>query len=399
MTEINEKTFCDHILFRGKKKGEKCGINVTNPIKNKGKCYKHKKCKHGKHYTYCFDCGSGVALCKKHGKNKSLCRECGGNGRCIHDRERTTCKDCEGGSICEHKRRKSQCKECKGESICSHGKMKNICFLCGGTSLCEHRIQKSNCKKCMGACICSHKRRRDQCVDCNGVGICEHKKKKHVCVECKGNAICKHNKIRLQCYKCDIDIHPQNWCLVCKCTRVVQSKYKPFCFQCHQVTFPDAPSSVRFRLREQYLKDELIKQYPDQHIIYNNTVAGGCSARRPDFLIDLITHSIIIECDEDQHFNYSCENKRMMEIFQDLGNRPLVVIRFNPDSYLNNEGQIQDGCFKSPHNKIIKKEWYRRLDELFTQINYFLVNIPEKEMSLEYLFYSSDKEDKIKFLD
>lgn len=44
-----------------------------------------------------------------------------------------------------------------------------------------------------------------------------------------------------------------------------------------------------------------------------------CSKRRPDILIDLETHLIIIEVDENQHKGYSCENKRIMEISQDLG--------------------------------------------------------------------------------
>ena len=32
----------------------------------------------------------------------------------------------------------------------------------------------------------------------------------------------------------------------------------------------------------------------------------------------------------------SCENKRIMEISQDLGHRPIVFIRFNPDEYNKN---------------------------------------------------------------
>ena len=37
----------------------------------------------------------------------------------------------------------------------------------------------------------------------------------------------------------------------------------------------------------------------------------------------MLTHSIIVEVDENQHKNnrYICDNKRMMELFVDLGNR------------------------------------------------------------------------------
>jgi len=56
---------------------------------------------------------------------------------------------------------------------------------------------------------------------------------------------------------------------------------------------------------------------------------GGCSKMRPDVFIDKFTHVVIIECDENQHKDTSCENKRTMELFQDFGNRPIVFIRFN----------------------------------------------------------------------
>jgi hypothetical protein len=45
---------------------------------------------------------------------------------------------------------------------------------------------------------------------------------------------------------------------------------------------------------------------------------------------------IIIEVDENGHNNEeycACENKRIMEISQDLSHKPIVFIRFNPDKY------------------------------------------------------------------
>ena len=52
--------------------------------------------------------------------------------------------------------------------------------------------------------------------------------------------------------------------------------------------------------------------------------------------------------------NKKCKNKRIMEIFQDLGSRPIVFIRFNQDKYDNVQG-----CFlltpKTGQLKIEKK--------------------------------------------
>jgi len=49
---------------------------------------------------------------------------------------------------------------------------------------------------------------------------------------------------------------------------------------------------------------------------------------------------IIIEVDENKHTNYdcNCENKRLMELSQDLQHRPIVFIRFNPYSYTDKNG-------------------------------------------------------------
>ena len=67
-------------------------------------------------------------------------------------------------------------------------------------------------------------------------------------------------------------------------------------------------------------------------------VLDGCSRRRPDILCHLGSHVIVIEVDESQHISYSCENKRMMEISRDLDHAPLIMIRFNPDSYTDANG-------------------------------------------------------------
>ena len=61
-----------------------------------------------------------------------------------------------------------------------------------------------------------------------------------------------------------------------------------------------------------------IEEKFDYQLFTDQKITGGCSRRRPDVAIDLYTHIIILECDEEQHQNYNCENKRVMEIFQDF---------------------------------------------------------------------------------
>jgi len=131
--------------------------------------------------------------------------------------------------------------------------------------------------------------------------------------------------------------------------------------------------------------EALKNNYPDIKLIFDKKIDGGCSAKRPDVRIECLTHTIIVECDENKHQGYSCEDKRMMEIFQDLGNRPLVMIRFNPDKYCDNSG-----CFKLTKTcglSLIKKEWNKRIEKLLETVNFSINNIPEKEVTVEYLFY------------
>lgn len=78
-----------------------------------------------------------------------------------------------------------------------------------------------------------------------------------------------------------------------------------------------------------------------------------------------------------------------------IGNRPLVFIRFNPDNYIE-DGKNISSSFK--YHKILdipiikdQKEWNNRLELLKETVNKFILTIPEKEITNEYLFY-----DKIK---
>jgi hypothetical protein len=144
-------------------------------------------------------------------------------------------------------------------------------------------------------------------------------------------------------------------------------------------------------LKEHHMRDALKEHFPEVSMIFNKKVDNACSAKRPDVRIEMFTHTIVIECDENKHSTagYSCENKRLMEIFRDLGNRPMVVLRFNPDKYTKNEEKIPS-CFQSTPTgqlKLDKKEWKSRIDALVKVIKQHIEEIPEKELTVERLFY------------
>jgi len=156
------------------------------------------------------------------------------------------------------------------------------------------------------------------------------------------------------------------------------------------VTNPDVEIKRQYKLKEHHLRDELKESYPNIKMEFDKRVDDGCSLRRPDVRIERFTHTIIIECDENKHQGYSCENKRIMEIFQDLGNRPIVFIRFNPDQYKDKTGKLIDGCFKTTKsipNSLQSQEWSRRMKILKERLDYHCDNIPIKEITTEQLFY------------
>ncbi|MDD4931441.1 MAG: hypothetical protein PHG66_04850 [Candidatus Colwellbacteria bacterium] len=137
-------------------------------------------------------------------------------------------------------------------------------------------------------------------------------------------------------------------------------------------------------MKENYIDEYLKEKLTEYKIIHDKIIDGGCSNKRPDWLIDMLTHTVIIENDEEQHKNYDCENKRLMQLFEDLGNRPLVMIRFNCDKYKEHEA-----CFKFSDKNIISStgEWDLRKVELLDRIKYHCETVPEKEVELEYLYY------------
>lgn len=185
-------------------------------------------------------------------------------------------------------------------------------------------------------------------------------------------------------------------------TIVVDNQYQGFCSRCFIYLFPEKTISKRFKIKETHVID-YIKSLMPQHdifkgvkIYFDKQIDHGCSRRRPDIRLELFTHTLIIEIDENQHkftetYN-SCENKRMMECYKDLGYRPLVFIRFNPDSFIDDKNKKHKSCFgvhKTLDVPLIATptQWESRLQVLQEAIITNIKNIPDKSVTIEYLYY------------
>ena len=180
-------------------------------------------------------------------------------------------------------------------------------------------------------------------------------------------------------------------CKIDGCETTGWKKYEGYCAKCHVHVFPDAVQSRNWKTKERAVGDFLFKNWPESIITHDKQV--NCSKFRPDFVIDLGSHTIVVEVDEDQHERYdtSCENKRLMSIFQGLGNRPMIMIRFNPDKYIDEKGEKVVGCWQK--SGLIRQdyEWMKRLRKLKSSIEYWFENIPDREVTTEHLFYSFRK--------
>jgi hypothetical protein len=180
------------------------------------------------------------------------------------------------------------------------------------------------------------------------------------------------------------------------CGKLVSNhKYKGFCLRCFIFLFPNEKITRNYKVKEQHVIEFLKESYTNI-FTFDKAVDGGCSKKRPDAYIDLLTHVLIIECDENQHNNYNCENKRVMGLFIDFGNRPIVFIRFNPDGYVDENNIKVVSSFKYHGSLDVpmirdKDEWLNRLNCLKQLIDNSLVAIPEKEITNHYLFYNFKK--------
>jgi hypothetical protein len=183
------------------------------------------------------------------------------------------------------------------------------------------------------------------------------------------------------------------------CNTIPSNKiYEGYCLRCFVYLFPDKPNSRNYKTKEISVVEYIQKEFQNKTIITDKKIQDGCSRRRPDILIDLGYQVIIIEVDENQHIDYdcSCENKRIMELSQDIGHRPLIFIRFNPDEYLDKNNNKITSCWGIDGRDICSikkskiKEWNERLDRLKEQIQYWIDNESNKIVEIIQLYYNQN---------
>jgi hypothetical protein len=186
-------------------------------------------------------------------------------------------------------------------------------------------------------------------------------------------------------------------CKTENCITVVHNKYNGYCILCYRYLFPEKPISKNFRTKEKVITDYIKEKFSEIEWSFDKSIFGGTSNRRPDVFVKFKKHALIIEIDENQHVKYDCicENKRIMQISQDLMHVPIIFIRFNPDDFID----IDNNKIKSPWEiskkngqlKIVnKQELKKRLKNLKNQIKYWIKNKTDKTVEIIQLYYNEN---------
>ena len=187
-----------------------------------------------------------------------------------------------------------------------------------------------------------------------------------------------------------------NWCQ----TQVSNIKYRGYCWYCFTNLFPDEPVTRNFKTKERLAMNDinamLSTEFPSYTPTYDRQVDGGCSKKRPDIFVDCYTHVIIGEIDEKGHNTDTycvCESKRLMMLMQDFGMRPIIVIRLNPDAFVDHKHKKYRGCFEMDMKTGLlglsdKKQWRFRMDVYLDRFRYHLQTVPSMEMTVDHLFYN-----------
>jgi len=170
-----------------------------------------------------------------------------------------------------------------------------------------------------------------------------------------------------------------------------------YCMRCYYFHNP-TKKPKRLKVKEEEVVNYLKQEFKDIEMITDKALIGDglCLRSKPDILIHLNKHSIIVEIDEEQHKSYNliCDEARINNI-QEALNRPIIIIRFNPDAYIEKGKKIKS-CFnidkKTGMRTIPKNQeqnWNNRLTKLKDTLALSLDNYTDDPIKIVKLFYDN----------
>ena len=190
-------------------------------------------------------------------------------------------------------------------------------------------------------------------------------------------------------------------CISKNCNKIVTSKYNGYCPPCYTKLNPN--KLLKTRTKEYNVINNIISKFNIYDWKINEKIQLGSSNRRPDLLLKLKNYTLIIEINEYQHKRYISkkdENERILEISNDLNNKPLIIINFNPDNYRYNNKNKKScweyikGYWMIKESK--KEEWNRRLYILELEIQKWIISKSKLDENIKIInLYYDNYIDKI----
>ncbi len=194
------------------------------------------------------------------------------------------------------------------------------------------------------------------------------------------------------------DCDGRHLCKTAHCTTPKNGKYKGYYFFCYVHLFPTERVAPDYRTKETTVVTFLQEKFPNVDWRWNKTIDGGCSKRRPDLLLDMGSHILIVDVDKNSHDVYDpiCEEQRMGEIWNDVGHRPIVFVRFNPDKYKDEHGNNVPSPWGGKRangaatlSKKWKSAWEARLEKLRETVENYMDsrNMEDKNYEMALRWY------------
>jgi hypothetical protein len=124
---------------------------------------------------------------------------------------------------------------------------------------------------------------------------------------------------------------------------------RDLCMRCFNTLYPEAELARELRFKERLVAEALQAALAPEtaaKLVFDRRITGGTSACRPDVFLDMDTFTVISETDEFQrHKLYANEDERTQKLWKDTGERPMCVLRLNPDDYTDGSGKRHTSCF------------------------------------------------------
>jgi len=156
---------------------------------------------------------------------------------------------------------------------------------------------------------------------------------------------------------------------------------------------PNCEITRNHKTKEKAVAEFLKRSFPQLKWICDKRISNtALSRRRPDIYVDLGRFVLVVEVDENQHTVYdnSDENKRLQDLQRDIAGKKLMLFRFNPDQYINEEGDRTGSCWRKDKQGVCRivstkqREWNERLEILRSKID-FVYKLDESKCD-KYIF-------------